>query len=153
MNLINGVTVRSLKVLPDDRGFLMEMLRSDWPEFRAFGQVYLTACYPGVIKAWHYHRDQWDYFVCIRGMARIVLYDPRNESPTKGVINEFHTGVLNPLLVIVPPLVYHGVAAEGPREAILVNIPTRIYDYLAPDEYRLPHDDPGVPYDWSLSHR
>jgi len=151
--LIVGVRVRPLRWIPDDRGFLMELLRSDWPEFDRFGQAYVTACYPGAVKAWHYHKKQWDHFVCIAGMARVVLYDAREDSPTRGVVNEFHIGYLNPCLIKVPPLVYHGFTAEGGQAALIVNFPTELYDYDQPDEYRLPYDDPSIPYDWRIRHR
>lgn len=153
MDLIRDVVLRPLRLIPDDRGFLMEMLRRDWPEFREFGQAYVTACYPGIIKAWHYHKEQWDHFVCVHGMAKVVLYDPREGSSTRGLVNEFHIGVLNPCLLVIPPLVYHGFTAEGPQPALIVNLPTALYNYANPDEHRLPYNDPGIPYDWSLKHR
>jgi len=152
MQLIEGVAVRKLRLIPDERGYLMEMLRSDWPEFARFGQAYITACYPGVVKAWHYHRLQWDHFVCVGGMAKVVLYDPREDSPTRGVVNEFHLGYLNPCLLKIPPLVYHGFTAEGGQTALIVNFPTELYDYEQPDEQRLPYNDPSIPYSWEIKH-
>lgn len=148
MELINGVATRQLKFIPDERGFLIELLRIDWPEFLKFGQAYVTACYPGVIKAWHYHKKQWDNFVCIQGMAKLVLCDPREGSLTKGTINEFHLGRLNPLLVKIPPLVYHGFGAEGGETALIINFPTELYNYEQPDEYRLPYNDLSISYSW-----
>lgn len=150
--LIDGVQARALRFIPDDRGYLMEMLRSDWPEFDRFGQGYVTACYPGAVKAWHYHKKQWDHFVCVHGMAKVVLYDPRLDSPTHGQVNEFHMGSLNPILVKIPPLVYHGFTAEGGETALIVNFPTELYNYSEPDEFRLPWDDPSIPYSWSVKH-
>lgn len=152
MELIDGVVVKRLRLIPDDRGFLMEMLRCDWPEFSGFAQAYVTACYPGVIKAWHYHRKQWDHFVCVSGMAKVVLYDAREGSPTRGAVNEFHIGLLNPVLLKIPPLVYHGFTAEGGQLALIVNFPTELYNYAEPDEYRVRHDDPGIPYSWEQRH-
>jgi len=152
MKLIQGVEMRELKVIPDERGFLMEMWRSDWPEFLKFGQAYITACYPGVVKAWHYHKNQWDNFVCIYGMAKVVLYDPREESPTNGLINEFHVGQLNPLLIKIPPLVYHGFTAEGRETTLIANFPTELYNYEHPDEHRLPYNDSSIPYSWEMKH-
>lgn len=152
MELIEGVKVRKLKVVPDSRGYLMEMLRRDWEEFMQFGQAYITACYPGVIKAWHYHKLQWDHFVCVSGMARVVLYDDREGSPTRGLVNEFHIGYLNPALLKIPPLVYHGFTAEGPETALIVNFPTELYNYQQPDEYRRPYNDPAIPYSWEVKH-
>jgi len=151
--LIEGVEVRKLKIVPDERGFLMEMLRNDWPEFERFAQAYVTACYPGVIKAWHYHKKQCDHFVCVSGMARTVLCDLRDHSTTRGTVNVFHLGYLNPVLLKIPPLVYHGFAAEGSGTALIVNFPTELYDYDQPDEYRLPYNDPAIPYSWEAVHR
>ncbi|MDH7577273.1 MAG: dTDP-4-dehydrorhamnose 3,5-epimerase family protein [Bacillota bacterium] len=153
MELIHGVRMRPLRLIPDERGFLMEMLRSDWPEFTKFGQAYITACYPGVVKAWHYHKIQWDHFVCVQGMAKVVLYDPREGSSTRGKVNEFHIGYLNPVLLKIPPLVYHGFTAEGGTTALIVNFPTEFYNYENPDEFRLPFNDPSIPYDWKVKHR
>lgn len=152
MTLIDGIETKHLRLVPDERGYLMEMLRSDWPEFKKFGQAYITACYPGVIKAWHYHKKQWDYFVCVSGMAKVVLYDSREGSPTKGLLNEFHLGHLNPLLLKIPPMVNHGFTAEGSQTALIINLPTELYNYQQPDEYRLPHDDPSIPYSWEIKH-
>ncbi|HHW42661.1 dTDP-4-dehydrorhamnose 3,5-epimerase [Desulfofundulus thermobenzoicus] len=152
MQLIEGVVLKPLRLIPDDRGYLMEMLRSDWPEFMKFGQAYITACYPGVIKAWHYHKLQWDHFVCVGGMARVVLYDPRDNSPTRGLVNVFHLGYLNPCLLKIPPEVYHGFTAEGGQTALIVNFPTELYNYSRPDEYRLPYNDPSIPYSWEVRH-
>ena len=152
MKLIQGVETRELRLIPDERGFLMEMWRSDWPEFLKFGQAYITACYPGVVKAWHYHKKQWDNFVCLYGMAKVVLHDPREDSPTKGVINEFHVGQLNPLLIKIPPLVFHGFTAEGREITLIANFPTELYDYEHPDEERLPYNDPSIPYSWEVKH-
>lgn len=152
MDLIKDVVVKQLKVIPDDRGYLMEMMRKDWPEFMQFAQSYVTGCYPGVFKAWHYHKKQWDHFVCLWGMAKVVLYDAREESPTKGKINVFHIGQLNPTLLRIPPLVYHGFTAEGGQTALIVNFPTELYNYQEPDEFRVPHNDPSIPYDWEVKH-
>lgn len=153
MELIQGVQTKKLRLIPDDRGFLMEMLRSDWPEFERFGQSYITACYPGVIKAWHYHKKQTDHFVCVSGMAKVVLFDDREGSPTKGLINEFHIGCLNPLLIKIPLLTYHGFTAEGTDTTLIVNFPTQLYNYQEPDEFRRSFDDPSIPYDWGVKNR
>ena len=74
---IQGVVIQPLKVVPDERGRLMEIMRNDDPFFSGFGQVYLSTVYPGVVKAWHYHRIQDDRFTCVRGMVKAVLYDDR----------------------------------------------------------------------------
>jgi len=153
MDLISGVIVKKLRLLPDERGWLMEILRSDDKEmFEKFGQVYITVCYPGVYKAWHYHKLQADHFCCIKGMAKVVLYDNRKGSSTKGTLNEFHIGELNPTLLKIPKMVIHGFTAEGPEPAHILNIPTETYNYEKPDEHRLPHDSPEIPYEWKVKH-
>jgi dTDP-4-dehydrorhamnose 3,5-epimerase len=147
--LIQGVVVKPLRVMPDERGRLMEILRRDDPFFRTFGQAYLTTAYPGVVKAWHCHAKQTDHFCVVRGMAKVVLYDGRKGSPTRGLINEFFLGDQAPQLVVIPNFVMHGFKAIGDEEIYLLNFPTELYDYRHPDEIRLPAHTKKIPYDWS----
>ena len=147
--MIHGVTVKELKLIPDERGYLMEILRSDDALFQRFGQAYVTSAYPGVVKAWHYHKKQTDHFCVLSGMAKIVLYDPREDSPTRGEINEFFSGEQARKLIVIPPLVYHGFKCIGEHSCVLLNIPTELYDYSAPDEYRADPHSGAVSYDWS----
>ena len=147
-NLIDGVNVKPLKVIPDERGYLMEMLRCDDPFYQKFGQVYLTMAYPGVVKGWHYHKLQTDHFVCVDGMIKVVLYDSREDSPTHGKVNEFFLGDQNPTLITIPPLVLHGMKGIGPKGGKLINIPTEPYNYTEPDEFRVDPHDNDIPYDW-----
>ena len=146
--MIQGVRTKVLRMIPDERGRVMEVLRADDELFLKFGQVYITTTYPHVVKAWHYHKIQTDTIVAIGGMIKMVLYDPREGSPTKGEINEFFMGVHNPLLVQVPNGIYHGWKCISEEEAIVVNIPTEVYTYSEPDEYRLPPHGGEIPYDW-----
>ncbi len=147
--MIDGVQVKELKVIPDERGRLMEMLRSDDDIYRQFGQVYMTTAYPGVVKAWHYHKIQDDHFVVVKGMIKLVLYDDREGSRTRGEVNEFFMGMHNPILVKIPRGIYHGFKSVGEEEAIVINVPTEPYNREKPDEYRIPADDESIPYDWS----
>jgi dTDP-4-dehydrorhamnose 3,5-epimerase len=146
---IAGVQTKALRLIPDERGWLMEILRADDSGlFAKFGQVYVSATYPGVVKAWHYHKVQTDNFACVAGMVKLVLADTRPGSPTEGAINEFFVGDQNPLLVQVPNLVYHGWKCISETTAIVVNVPTEPYRYDEPDEFRLdPHGT--LTYDWS----
>jgi dTDP-4-dehydrorhamnose 3,5-epimerase len=148
--MIDGVKVKDLKVIPDDRGSLMEMLRSDDPDFQHFGQVYVTMVYPGVVKAWHYHKKQTDHFVCVAGMAKVALYDDRDGSPTRGETDTFVIGWQRQRMVIIPPGVYHGFTPVGPDPASIINIPTELFVYDEPDEFRRPFDDPDIGYDWGV---
>jgi dTDP-4-dehydrorhamnose 3,5-epimerase len=147
--MIEGVVVKKLRVIPDERGFLMEMLRCDDEMFRKFGQVYLSVAYPGVVKGWHYHKKQTDNFTVVKGMLKVVLYDQREGSKTKGEVNEFFMGERNPMLLAIPPMVVHGVKAIGGEAGYLVNCPTEPYDYDQPDEYRIDPNSGEVPYDWA----
>ncbi len=147
--LIEGVRRKQLKVIPDERGRLMEMLRSDDDLFIKFGQAYLTTAYPGVVKGWHYHKIQYDHFIVVKGMMKIVLYDAREASPTHGVVNEFFMGEHNPMVLQIPPYVYHGFKCISEQEALVVNLPTELYHSDDPDEFRAPAHDPAIPYDWS----
>lgn len=148
--MIDGVKVKELMVRPDERGLLMEMWRSDDPDFEKFGQCYVTMVYPGVVKAWHYHKKQTDHFVCVSGMAKVVLHDRREGSSTFGETNEFVIGWQRQRMVIIPPGVYHGFTPVGVEAATIVNIPTEVYVHDDPDEFRKPFDDPQIGYDWSV---
>jgi len=147
--MIDGVVIKKLRVIPDERGRLMEMLRSDDPFFESFGQSYLTTAWPGVVKAWHSHKLQVDHFTVVHGMAKVVLYDGREGSKTKGEINEFFMGDHNPILLRIPNGVFHGFKNIGTEECLIVNTPSRKYNYDAPDEFRLPASTPQIPYDWA----
>jgi dTDP-4-dehydrorhamnose 3,5-epimerase len=147
--MIDGVKVKKLRVLPDERGRLMEILRTDDECFIKFGQVYLTTGYPGVVKAWHFHKVQTDNFAVVKGMMKVVLYDSRAQSPTKGEVNEFFLGELNPCLLTIPPYVYHGFKCISETEAFVINTPTETYDYKKPDEFRVDPHSKEIPYDWT----
>jgi dTDP-4-dehydrorhamnose 3,5-epimerase len=147
--LIEGVRTKVLKVIPDERGRLMEMLRRDDEIFMEFGQTYMTTMYPGVTKAWHYHKLQTDHFVCVRGMIKLALYDEREGSATKGVINEFFIGEHNQTLVQIPPHVWHGFKNIGDVDSIIVNITTHPYKYDEPDEFRVDPHKSHIPYLWA----
>ena len=151
--MINGVTVKNLKVMPDERGRVMEILRRDDSFFSGFGQVYLTTAYPGVVKGWHYHKKQTDNMTVVKGMMKIVLYDSRNSSSTKGEINEFFAGEHNPILIQIPPLVYHGFKCIGPEEALVINVLDKLYHHRQPDEFRIDPHSRKIPYAWERKER
>ena len=129
----------------------MHMLRSDAPHFERFGEIYFSVAYPGVIKGWHLHTRQTQNYAVISGMIKLVLYDPRESSNTKGEVQELFIGEDNYCLVRIPPGIYNGFKAYGVQPAIVANCPTEPHD---PDEMeRLNPFDPSIPYDWSLVHR
>jgi len=145
--MIDGVDAKPLQVIPDERGRLMEILREDDALFERFGQVYLTTVRPGVVKAWHAHRRQADCITCVHGLIRLAVYDDRPDSETCGRFQEFEVGEDSPLLVRIPPLVWHGFHCLSDHEALVINVVTRPYDRENPDELRRPaHGD--IPFEW-----
>ncbi|MEE9369836.1 MAG: dTDP-4-dehydrorhamnose 3,5-epimerase family protein [Sedimentisphaerales bacterium] len=147
--LIDGVAVRRAKVIPDERGRLGEIFRADDPWFEKFGQVYFTTTYPGVVKAWHYHKKQTDHFYVIKGIVKIALYDQREGSPTHGVVNELYLGEHCPGLLRIPPGVLHGWMCVSQSEVYIVNVVSEMYNHDEPDEFRADPHENNIPYDWT----
>lgn len=147
--MIEGVRTKDLICHPDERGRLWEILRADDEIFDTFGQVYVTTAHPGVVKAWHAHRLQTDFFTVLSGRARFVLYDMRPDSRTRGQLQEFLLGRDRLQLITIPPGVYHGFKCVGEQEVMALNCPTRPYNAQEPDELRLPPDSDQIPYDWN----
>ena len=146
--MINGVRVKKLKIIPDERGRLMEILRSDDEMFKKFGQVYMTTAFPGVVKAWHYHKKQDDNFTCVHGKMRLALYDARPKSPTYKEVNDFVISLESSILVHIPKNIYHGFKCISDIEALVINTVTLPYNYKEPDEHRVDPYDNDIPYDW-----
>ena len=146
--MIEGVKIKKLKIIPDERGRLMEILRNDDDIFIEFGQLYMTTAKPGVVKAWHWHRLQTDSFTCISGKMRLALYDARKDSSTYGQTQEFEISLEGPILVQIPPDVYHGFKCISKEEAIVINTVTKPYNYDNPDEHRIDAYDNDIDYDW-----
>lgn len=146
--MIDGVKIKKLRVIPDERGRLMEILRQDDNIFLNFGQIYMTTTYPNIVKAWHKHEKQTDNVACVQGMIKLVLYDLRPNSPTLKEINQYYLGIHDPQLVQIPPGIYHGWMCISDEEAIIINIPTEVYNYKHPDEQRLDPHDNDIAYDW-----
>lgn len=148
--MIYQVETKQLRPHADDRGYLMEMLRADEPMFEGFGQSYIALNYPGVIRAWHYHKLQVDLWVCVKGMIKVGLYDAREDSPTKGEAQAIYLGEHNPMLLKIPVGVYHGYKTVGVEPSLLINFPNKPYNREEPDEYRAPYDSPDIPFDWEI---
>lgn len=149
--MINGVKIKKLKFIKDERGRLAEILKNNDEIFEKFGQLYVTTALPGVVKAWHYHRLQSDHFFCIFGKMRVGLYDSRPDSQTFKETQEIIMTFDEPVLVKIPPLVYHGFKCISKEEAAIINIPTEVYNYKNPDEFRIDPYDNDIPFDWSLA--
>lgn len=151
--LIEGIEVKELKKNVDERGFLCEILRKDWGMFDEFAMTYASVTYPGIVRAWHRHprTKQKDIFCVVRGMAKIVVYDDRESSPTKGLLNEFVLGEDNMILLKIPGECWHGFKALGTNPVVFLNFPTKLYNYENPDEERLSPDTNKIPYNWGLT--
>ena len=150
MDLIEGVIIKKLSPILDERGYLQECFRSDWEVFQKFGQTYITVAFPNVVKAWHLHKFQTDNMVCLKGNAKLVLSDNRENSSTHKRINEIFFGDKYPSLVTIPPNIWHGFKAIGNKEIMVLNVPTELYNYSEPDEYRLPCDSEEIEYNWDI---
>ncbi|MEO8215632.1 MAG: dTDP-4-dehydrorhamnose 3,5-epimerase family protein [Acidobacteriota bacterium] len=152
-NPIDGVTFRAVRPVPHEDGHLTEVIRASWEELvDPVVQVHLTTTFPGRIRAWGLHQESTDRLFVVSGMIRIVVFDGRNDSPTRGQLNEFPVSEKNPGLLIIPPNLYHGWKNIGTTEAVIINMPTRMYDYESPDALDLPWDSEAalriVPYRW-----
>ncbi len=147
-NAIEGVLITPLKLMPNEKGRLMEVQRADDPHFPGFGQVYVTQSFSGVVKAWYRHAKQIDQLAAISGRIKLVLFDDRAGSKTRGSIAEITLGELAPKLVLIPPGVWHGFQAVGESSALLLHLNSEPFHFETPDEERIDPDDPRVPYTW-----
>lgn len=144
--MIRGAGLKKLLVHKDERGKLFEILRSDEAFFRKFGQSYITVCYPKWVKGWHYHKKQFDNFCVVRGKARIVLYDNRPRSKTRGKVEVYDLSEKEPCVLRIPPFVIHGFECLSKKECWILNHPTEVYHPKKPDEFRILLSDKQVPY-------
>lgn len=149
--MIDGVVVVPLKQIPDERGKVMHMLRCDDPHFEQFGEIYFSMVYPGVIKGWHLHTEMTLNYAVVAGMIKLVLYDDRIDSPTRGAIMEIFTGEDNYQLIKIPRLIWNGFKGIGVTPALVANCATIPH---RPDEIKRKDPfSPDIPYDWNLKHR
>ncbi len=149
--MIEGVESKQLAKHADERGFLMEIVRSDDSIFTKFGQCYVAMNYPGVVRAWHWHEKQDDFFVVVKGMIKVGLYDMREGSATRGEVNELYLGDNNNIVLKIPVGVAHGYKTVGAEPSLLVNFPTEVYNRDEPDEHRLPWNTDEIPFDWEVT--
>jgi len=149
--MIEGVKVVPLKQIPDERGKIMHMLKATDPHFIAFGEIYFSCAWPGVIKGWHVHRRMTVNNAVIAGRVKLVLYDARPGSSTRTELMELFIGEDNYCLVQIPPGIVNGYKTYGDKMAILANCATEPHD---PNE--IVYIDPlskDIPYDWSIRSR
>ena len=146
---IDGVIVREVLHVPRDHGVITEIYRPEWD---ASGlpvvHIYQSRLFPGAIGAWSCHARTVDRLFINQGHVKIVLFDGREDSETFGRIMELHVGDARPAFLVLPIGIWHGLQNLGSTDALMVNIPSRAYDYADPDHYRLPYDSPEIPYAW-----
>jgi dTDP-4-dehydrorhamnose 3,5-epimerase len=150
VNGIEDVIVKPLKKIPDERGCIYHMLRNDDPIFEKFGEIYFSVVYPGVIKGWHLHEKMTLNYAVIQGMIKLVLYDERDNSPTRGNLMELFIGEENYCLIKIPPKIWNGFKGIGNKTAIVANCATLAHD---PNEIkRMSPFTEKISYDWGLKH-
>lgn len=154
-DLIADVQIKPFSLWPDDRGYFLEVARmhqglvADFPAEST--QVSAALNYPGIIKAFHFHKFQTDFWVPSCGLLQVTLVDLRLSSRTYGVKNTLYVGNLRPWQILIPPGVAHGYKVIGETPSVLVYVTNRTYD--PSDEGRIPHNDTAIAYDWELQHK
>jgi dTDP-4-dehydrorhamnose 3,5-epimerase len=152
--MIEGVKIKKLVKHCDDRGFFAELIRVDESDLLSkFGQSSWSMSYPGVIKAFHYHKKQDDLWFFPSGNAQVVLYDLRDHSPTKGITDVYYMGENNPILLLIPKGVAHGYRVLGQKPAVIIYFTTEPYKPEDPDEKRIAWDDPLINFNWETRYR
>lgn len=149
--MIEGVKVIPLKRIPDERGTIYHMLKKTDPHFTAFGEIYFSTVYPGVVKGWHRHRNMTLHYACVHGRIKLVIYDERDGSRTHGHLMELFLGPDNYCLVVIPPGLWNGFKGMGEVPSIvadLIDIPHGDADSDRID----PHEN-HIPYKWSVKER
>jgi dTDP-4-dehydrorhamnose 3,5-epimerase len=146
--LIEGVQVRRAITHVDERGEISEIYSKQWGfDASAIEHVYTAMVRPGRVKGWVYHKEQSDRQFIICGFTKYVLWDPREDSPTKGMVNEIYLSERNRGLILIPPYVVHAVQNVGLVDAFFINMPTIPYNHASPDKYRVPPEE--VPYSFN----
>ena len=146
--MIEGVLVKPLRQIVDERGKVMHMLRNDEPDFSGFGEIYFSTVYPGVVKGWHLHTRMTLNYAVPFGIIKLVLFDDRPGSPTRGELQEIFLGPENYCLVRIPPHVWNGFKGVGTIPAIVANCSSIPHDPTE-IERKDPHDQ-SIPYRWEL---
>jgi len=150
--MIKGVQVTNKRIIPDDRGKIMHIMKSSDEQFNTFGEVYCSTVFPGVVKGWHMHKEMTLNYVVLKGNIKFVLFDARIDSPTYKEIQEIIIGENQYVMVTVPPFVWNGFKGIGLEEAFVINftdIPHSVDEIVRMD----PHQNELIQYDWSIKDR
>lgn len=150
--MIQGVQITVRRIIPDDRGKIMHIMKSSDEQFNTFGEVYCSTVYPGVVKGWHMHKKMTLNYVVLKGNIKFVLYDDRTDSSTYKQIQEIIIGENQYVIVTVPPFVWNGFKGIGTEEAFVINFTDMPHD--SEEIVRMdPHNNDIIEYDWSLKDR
>jgi dTDP-4-dehydrorhamnose 3,5-epimerase len=148
---IDGVSIREVRHVPRDHGVITEIFRPEWdPTGLPVLHIYQSRLFAGALGAWSCHQRTTDRLFVNQGQLKVVMYDDREGSRTKGTVMQLIAGDARPCLIVLPPGVWHGLQNVGNSDALVINCPTAAYDYKDPDHYRLPFDTPEIPYKWNL---
>lgn len=147
--MIAGVRLKKLIRHADDRGYFMEIVRDDDEILERFGQFSVSLSYPGVIKAFHYHKKQDDIWFFPKGNAQVVLHDLRQDSPTYKQTDVYYMGEHHLVSLLIPRGVAHGYRVLGHEPAIISYLTNCSYHADDPDEYRIDYNDPEIGFDWN----
>lgn len=151
--MIQDVSIKKLTLNHDDRGFFAEVMKENDEMFKNIKQTSYTETFPGVIKAFHWHKRQWDFWFVVSGMAQVVLHDLREDSQTKGETQVIYAGQDNRVLIAIPPGVAHGYRVLGGEKVKLFYHTTEAYNPSEPDEERIPFNDPEIGFDWKTKNK
>lgn len=146
--VVEGIIIKQLDRIPDERGSVYHMLRCDDPIFEKFGEIYFSVVYPGIVKGWHIHKEMTLNYAVISGVIKLVLYDDRIGSSTRGNLMELFLGEDNYYLVKIPPDIWNGFKGIGTKLAIVANCATLPYDSKEIERISPLTDE--IPYDWKL---
>ncbi len=145
--LIDGVRIREVKNIVTGNGMTTEIFRQEWPEFaEPVRHILYVTFRPGVVSAWHCHEQHFDALFVVQGSIQAAVYDDRENSATRGMVNHFNLSRGRPTLVVLPPLVWHGFKNLEQSESAFIGFFDEAYDYENPDERRVPPDHPDIPY-------
>lgn len=143
----DGVSVHDVRNIVTRNGLTTEIWRNDWvPGAAETRQAIYVSLRPGAVSAWHLHRYQRDQIFVVAGALKLVLFDARDDSSTRGDVCELFLERARPCLVTFPPDIWHGLVALGTVETSFVNFFDRLYSHDDPDEWRLPPDSDEIPY-------
>ena len=146
--MIEGVKITKKNVIVDDRGKILHMLKLTDETYTKFGEIYFSSVKPRIVKAWHYHQLMTLNYAVVKGEVKIVLYDDRSESTTKGKVQEIFISEKNHCLITIPPKIWNGFCSINNDEAIIANCSDIPHEKT--EIKRLPYDDPKFPYNWNI---